>query len=140
MKKSFLAMVVLILTTGVVNAQIVTATATPVAATVNGAAVVQIKVEGTATIQNGQNLAEISIELGTLANGVFTPANPAVKHVIQNPVLVNNTCNYSHQFPGGMPAGTYAARVQMWKMQGGILGPTKVALGAAAHATCTINP
>lgn len=105
-KRTLLVLILLMATAGGASAQIVTATASKVLGTGGD----HLKAEGTVSIVAGQTLVEVKIERGTIANGIFTPNNPADEKVL-NPAVMNNAATYDHQFLTPLGAGTYSIKV-----------------------------
>lgn len=94
------------------HAQIVTATASPINLAPPNA-VWTMKVEGTFSVQTGQSMQDITLVVGTITNGVFTPRNPPMQKVINQFAPVNNTAPYYHVFTmTTLPAGTWSVEVK----------------------------
>ncbi len=132
MKKPLLALFVMTVFASVANAQALTNTTLTTVA-MGGA--VYLKADGTAQKEANVNVAHIKLEIGTLANGTFTPWNPPKEKILNGLVFVNNQTTYSHTFTTAFAAGTYTVKVQMYKQP--FIG-NPVAYGAHAYATVTI--
>ncbi|MGL6076513.1 MAG: hypothetical protein ACRC8S_20350 [Fimbriiglobus sp.] len=103
-----------------------------------------IAVDGTfslATGQGGQTPDKITVERGTMANGVFTPAG-ASKTVTTFGGGANGNYTYSMNFmPTALPAGTHSVRVVLtYKTPGNFPGQRITRDTPPVHSTTTITP
>ncbi len=112
MKKLLPAMVFFFLSASASQAQLMSNTTLTTVA-MNGG--VYLKVDSVANKLAADSVAYVKIEIGSIVNGQFTPANPAMERTVNNLTFTNNSAPVSLTFTTAMAAGTYSTKVQMYK-------------------------